>query len=266
MSIIKIEDLNFSYGERKILKGINLEISEKKLTGILGPNGCGKTTLLKNILGYFKSEKGHILLRDKESKKFSQKEKARLISFVPQKSQLVSGMNVEEFTLMGRLPHLKNSWDGYSREDKEITRKYLKQLDLEKFMTRKAVTLSGGEFQRVLLARALTQETDIILLDEPTSALDLNHALELMSKVKETVTEKGLTAVAVLHDLNLAAMFCDELVMLKDGKVFSKGTPKETLTSENLKEVYDLDCTISLTEDDIPYIIPKLKTKGGSKC
>lgn len=266
MSIIKIEDLNFSYGERKILKGIDLEISDKKLTGILGPNGCGKTTLLKNILGYFKSEKGSILLKDKLSNKFSQKEKAKLISFVPQKSQLVSGMDVEEFTLMGRLPHLKNSWDGYSKEDKEITKKYLKKLDLEKFSKRKAVTLSGGEFQRVLLARALTQETEIILLDEPTSALDLNHALELMARVKETVLEKGLTAIAVLHDLNLAAMFCDEIVMLKNGKVFCKGTPKETLTTKNLKEVYDLDCTISFTEDDIPYIIPKLKTRGETKC
>ena len=218
MSIIKIENLHFSYGNREILKGIDLEISEKKITGILGPNGCGKTTLLKNILGYFKGEQGNIFLDGKESRKFSQKEKAKLISFVPQKSQLMSAMTVEEFTLMGRLPHLNNSWDGYSKSDMEITKKYLAELDLEKFTERKAVTLSGGEFQRVLLARALTQETKIILLDEPTSALDLNHALDLMEKIRENVKEKGITAAAVLHDLNLAAMFCDELIMLKRGK------------------------------------------------
>ena len=259
MDIIKIENLNFSYGNRKILKGINLGLKERKLTGILGPNGCGKSTLLKNILGYLKSDSGNILIDNVIGNNISQKEKAKLISLVPQKSQLVSAMDVEEFVLMGRLPHLKNSWDGYSNKDREIANKYINELELEKFTQRKAPTLSGGEFQRVLLARALTQETKIILLDEPTSALDLNHALDLMKKVKENVIEKNLTAVAVLHDLNLAAMFCDELVMLKDGKVFAQGTPKETLTVENLKSIYDLDCSICYTEDDIPYIIPKLK-------
>lgn len=264
MDIIKIEKLNFSYGNRKILQGIELGLKEKKLTGILGPNGCGKSTLLKNILGYLKGESGEIYLDEKKSNSISQKEKAKLISLVPQKSQLVSAMDVEEFVLMGRLPHLKNSWDGYSKEDRDIAHKYLSELELEKFLHRKAPTLSGGEFQRVLLARALTQETKIILLDEPTSALDLNHALDLMNKVRKSVKEKEITAVAVLHDLNLAAMFCDEIVMLKAGKVYAQGTPKETLTVENLKTIYDLDCSICYTDEDIPYIIPRLK--GGEKC
>lgn len=263
MGIIDIKDLYFSYGKRQILNGINLNISEKKLTGILGPNGCGKTTLLKNILGYLKSSSGDIILKNKNSLEYTQKEKAKLISFVPQKSQLMSAMDVEEFVLMGRLSHLKNSWDGYSKDDKDLANKYIKELELEKFAKRKAITLSGGEFQRVLFARALTQETEIILLDEPTSALDLNHALDLMKKVKDNVNEKNLTAVAVLHDLNLAAMFCDELVMLKGGKVFCKGTPCEVLTKENLKEIYDLECEIFKTEKGIPYIIPKLKEE---KC
>jgi len=210
MDIINIEKLSFSYGDRQILKEIELKISDKKLTGILGPNGCGKSTLLKNILGYLKSHSGKIILKGKNSSDYSQKAKAKIISFVPQKSQLMSGMDVEEFVLMGRLPHLSNSWDGYSKHDKKTAEKYICQLDLEKFKKRKVVTLSGGEFQRVLLARALTQETEIVLLDEPTSALDLNHAVELMSRVKECVREKNITAVAVLHDLNLAAMFCDE--------------------------------------------------------
>ncbi len=261
MDIINIEKLSFSYGDRQILKEIELKISDKKLTGILGPNGCGKSTLLKNILGYLKSHSGKIILKGKNSSDYSQKAKAKIISFVPQKSQLMSGMDVEEFVLMGRLPHLSNSWDGYSKHDKKTAEKYICQLDLEKFKKRKVVTLSGGEFQRVLLARALTQETEIVLLDEPTSALDLNHAVELMSRVKECVREKNITAVAVLHDLNLAAMFCDEIIMLKDGKVYCKGTPRETLTVENLKTIYDLDCTIFQTEEGIPYIVPKLKEK-----
>ena len=147
--------------------------------------------------------------------------------------------------------------------DKEAAHKCISHLELESFIKRKAITLSGGEFQRVLLARALTQETDIILLDEPTSALDLNHAIDLMDKVKKIIAEKGITAVAVLHDLNLAAMFCDEIVMMKNGKVYCKGTPKETFTAANLKEIYELECSIFYTEDDIPYIIPK--SKGGKK-
>lgn len=259
MEAIKVEKLNFSYGNREILKGIDVGFKSGKLTGILGPNGCGKSTLLKNILGYLKGEKGDIYIEGKRNISLSQKEKAKLISLVPQKSQLVSAMDVEEFVLMGRLPHLKNSWDGYSKEDRDLAMRYLKELELEKFLKRKAPTLSGGEFQRVLLARALTQETKIILLDEPTSALDLNHALDLMKKVKEVVEKKRITAVAVLHDLNLAAMFCDELIMLKEGKVFAKGTPKETLTVENLRTVYNLESEIFYTENGTPYIVPKLK-------
>lgn len=262
MEVIKIEKLNFSYGERKILNNIDLTISEKKLTGILGPNGCGKTTLLKNILGYLHSSSGNIEILDKNSRDYTQKEKSKCISLVPQKSQLMSAMDVEDFVLMGRLPHLENNWSGYTKHDRETAQAALKELGLEKFCQRTAVTLSGGEFQRVLLARAITQDTDIILLDEPTSALDLNHALELMEKVKEIIKEKKKTAVAVLHDLNLAAMFCDEIVMLKNGKVYCKGTPKETLTKENLKNIYDLECEIFYTDNEIPYVIPKVKREA----
>lgn len=259
MEIINIENLNFGYGERQILNNLSLSIDEKKLVGILGPNGCGKSTLLKNILGYLHSSSETIKIANKNSNEFSQKEKSKLISLVPQKSQLISAMSVEEFVLMGRLPHLENSWKGYSREDRELAEKVLNSLELERFKKRTATTLSGGEFQRVLLARAITQDTDIILLDEPTSALDLNHAIELMEKVKEIVRKEGKTAVAVLHDLNLAALFCDELIMLKNGKLFCKGTPKEVLTKENLKEVYNLNCDIFYGENDFPYIIPKIK-------
>lgn len=264
MGIINIKNLTFSYGDKQILRGIDLEISEKKLTGVLGPNGCGKSTLLKNILGYLKNENGKIIIDEKDSTTYSQREKAKVISFVPQKSHLISGISVEEFILMGRLPHLNSSWNGYSKYDKEIAKKYIHELDLEKFSKREAITLSGGEFQRVLLARALTQESKIILLDEPTSSLDLNHALELMDKVKENAVKKNLTAVAVLHDLNLASMFCDEIIMLKDGKVYCKGTPKEIFTSENLKAVYNLECTIFYTEEKIPYVVPKLKKSFNS--
>ena len=249
MEIIKIENLNFSYNKKKILKNINLEISENKFIGILGPNGCGKTTLLKNILGYLKGERGKIFLNGKENFEYSQKEKAKIISFVPQKSQMISPVTVEEFVIMGRLPYLKNSLSGYSKEDKETAFKYIEELGLEKFIKRNVLTLSGGEFQKVLLARAFTQETKIVILDEPTSALDLNHALEIMERVKKFTAQKKITAVGVFHDLNLAAMFCDKIIFMKDGTVFAEGTPKEVFTKENMKEIYNLECEIFFREN-----------------
>lgn len=253
---ITIQDVRFSYGEKEILKGINLNIKKEKLTGILGPNGCGKSTLLKNMLGYLKKDSGNINISEKELRDFTQKDLAKKMALVPQKSSLNSPMKVEEFVLMGRLPHLASSWQGYSREDVKISEKHMEDLDLIKFRDRGALSLSGGEFQRVLLARALTQSPEILMLDEPTSAMDINHAVELMSSVKNLVKKKKLTSIAVIHDLNLASMFCDELILMKDGKVKYIGTPKEVLTEEILKEVYKLKSKVIEDDNGNPVVIP----------
>ncbi len=253
---IKVEELKVSFKEAKILKGINLHIKKGKLTGILGPNGCGKSTLLKGILGILKNKDGSIHIGEKKLQEYSQKELAKKLSFVPQKSNLSSPMNVEEFILMGRLPHLKSSWHGYSQDDRTITKNIMMELGLWDFKDRITFSLSGGEFQRVLLARALTQNPEILLLDEPTSALDLNHAVELMSKVKNMVKKKDITAVAVIHDLNLASMFCDELIIMKDGIAKYHGNPKDILTKDILLEIYNLKCRVIVNKDDNPYIIP----------
>ncbi|MGL6066217.1 MAG: ABC transporter ATP-binding protein [Cetobacterium sp.] len=253
---IKIKELSFSYGEREILNALEVHIKKGKMTGILGPNGCGKSTFLKNILGYLSPNSGEVIFNGKNAIELSKKDKAKIISLVPQKSNLMTNMSVKDFVLMGRLPHLKSNWSGYSFGDLKKVEDNLRMLDLEKFSERVAVSLSGGEFQRVLLARALTQDPEILLLDEPTSALDLNHAVELLNKVKNLVLKKSLTSVAVLHDLNLAAMFCDELIMMKDGVIKFHGTPEEVLTESNLKEVYNLKSRVIKDENGIPYIIP----------
>ncbi|MGL5355227.1 MAG: ABC transporter ATP-binding protein [Cetobacterium sp.] len=253
---IKIKELSFSYGEREILNALEVHIKKGKMTGILGPNGCGKSTFLKNILGYLSPNSGEVIFNEKNAIELSKKDKAKIISLVPQKSNLMTNMSVKDFVLMGRLPHLKSNWSGYSFDDLKKVEDNLRMLDLEKFSERVAVSLSGGEFQRVLLARALTQDPEILLLDEPTSALDLNHAVELLNKVKNLVLKKSLTSVAVLHDLNLAAMFCDELIMMKDGVIKFHGTPEEVLTESNLKEVYNLKSRVIKDENGIPYIIP----------
>lgn len=256
--MIKIEGIKFSYGNKEILKNINLEIKKGKMIGILGPNGCGKSTLLKNILGYLKPSSGNIFINNKKTDSISSKELAKLVSLVPQKSSLMSPMTVEDFVLMGRLPHLTSSWSGYREEDFKIVKDKLNFLELNKFEKRVALSLSGGEFQRVLLARALVQDTELLLLDEPTSALDLNHAVEILNSVKMLVSNHGITGVAVLHDLNLASMFCDEIVMMKDGEVHYQGTPQEVIKEEILKEIYNLKSRVFCGENNIPYVIPQI--------
>lgn len=256
--MIKIEGIKFSYGNKEILKNINLEIKKGKMIGILGPNGCGKSTLLKNILGYLKPSSGNIFINNKKTDSISSKELAKLVSLVPQKSSLMSPMTVEDFVLMGRLPHLTSSWSGYRGEDFKIVKDKLNFLELNKFEKRVALSLSGGEFQRVLLARALVQDTELLLLDEPTSALDLNHAVEILNSVKMLVSNHGITGVAVLHDLNLASMFCDEIIMMKDGEIYYQGTPQEVIKEEILKEIYNLKSRVFCGENNIPYVIPQI--------
>lgn len=256
---IKIEDLYFSYGEKEILKGVNLNIQKGKLTGILGPNGCGKSTLLKNILGYLNHASGKIIINDIEKEKISRKNLAKILASVPQKSNLSAELTVIDFVMMGRVPHLKSAWRGYSKIDKNIAEEKLNSLNLINFKNRIALSLSGGEFQCVLLARALTQEPKILLLDEPTSALDINHAIALLKQIRKIIAEKNLTAVIVMHDLNLASLFCDELIVMKDGKTVTQGSPEKVITKELIKDVYNLEVHIARDENNKKYIIPKIK-------
>ena len=179
---ISIENTTFSYGlsEENLLDGINLNIEKGKFIGILGPNGCGKSTLLKVILKYLNPKEGIIKIENKELKEYTQSELAEILSFVPQKSSLTMPLTVEDVVYMGRVPYMKNKWTGFDREDREKVEKIMQMLKIDKFKNRVVFSLSGGEFQRVLLARALAQNTNIMLLDEPTSALDMNYALEIM--------------------------------------------------------------------------------------
>ena len=206
---ISIENITFSYGlsEENLLDGINLNIEKGKFIGILGPNGCGKSTLLKVILKYLNPKEGIIKIENKELKEYTQSELAEILSFVPQKSSLTMPLTVEDVVYMGRVPYIKNRWTGFDREDREKVEKIMQMLKIDKFKNRVIFSLSGGEFQRVLLARALAQNTNIMLLDEPTSALDMNYALEIMRLTSYFVQNESLTAVMVLHDLNLASMY-----------------------------------------------------------
>ena len=257
MAIINIEKLNYSYGKKEVLKELSLNIDENKLTGIIGPNGCGKSTLAKNIIRYINGKFEYFKIMDIDIRQLSHKKIAQLISYIPQKSTIISNISVFDYVLLGRFPLLKNSWDNYSEKDYEIVENNINLLNIEELRDRNVETLSGGELQKALLARALAQEAKILLLDEPTSALDLNNAVEFMKILKNISIKKEISVIIIIHDLNLASLFCDSLIILKDGKFIEKGSPKEVINEKNIKSIYNLDCKVCYNENDKPYIIPK---------
>ena len=256
MAIINIEKLNYSYGKKEVLKELSLDIDENKLTGIIGPNGCGKSTLAKNIIKYINGKFESFKIMDIDIRELSHKKIAQLISYIPQKSTIISNISVFDYVLLGRFPLLKNSWDNYSEKDYEIVENNINLLNIKELRDRNVETLSGGELQKALLARALAQEAKILLLDEPTSALDLNNAVEFMKILKNISIKKEMSVIIIIHDLNLASLFCDSLIILKDGKFIEKGSPKEVINEENIKSVYNLECKVCYNENDKPYIIP----------
>ena len=256
MAIINIEKLNYSYGKKEVLKELSLNIDENKLTGIIGPNGCGKSTLAKNIIRYINGKFESFKIMDIDIRQLSHKKIAQLISYIPQKSTIISNISVFDYVLLGRFPLLKNSWDNYSEKDYEIVENNINLLNIKELKDRNVETLSGGELQKALLARALAQEAKILLLDEPTSALDLNNAVEFMKILKNISIKKEISVIIIIHDLNLASLFCDSLIILKDGKFIEKGSPKEVINEKNIKSIYNLDCKVCYNENDKPYIIP----------
>ncbi len=258
--MLKIENLNFSYYEKKILKNIDLEFPSNNFIGILGPNGSGKSTLLKLMLKNLTPNAGEILLFGTNVKKINLKEFAKITGFVPQNSQLRTPLKVIDVLLMGKYTNLKNAFCDYSKEDVLEVKNCAKILKFENFLERDILSLSGGEFQRVLLARALLKNPKILFLDEPTSALDLNYAIELLTLCENLVKDKKMGVVAILHDLNLASMFCDKVLFLKEGEIKYFGSTKELFRKEILKEIYNLNCEI-FYKNSKPYILA-LKEKN----
>lgn len=253
---MKISALNFSYGKRAILQDVCLNLERGKFYGILGPNGCGKSTLLKNILQILKPASGIIEINGKKASEYSLKELAALIGFVPQKTALAAPLSVKEILLAGRFCRLKSAFSGYDASDHAKVEQMAELLDVKKFLNRSAFELSGGEFGRVLLARALVSEPEILLLDEPTGALDINYAIEAMRICENLTKTLNLTSVIVLHDLNLASLFCDEILMLKDGAVRYRGSASELFTPQIIKEIYGFDALI-VEENGVKFILPK---------
>lgn len=237
---IQTEGVKFDIGNKNILKGISIDVNSKEIIGIIGPNGSGKSTFLKCIYRTLKPSSGIIKLGDINLDSIKLKESAKKMAVVSQHNYYDFDFSVGEMVLMGRSPH-KKMMERDSYRDYEIMNDALKRVDMLHFKDRNFNSLSGGEQQRIILARALAQETDCLILDEPTNHLDIKYQLQLMNIVKSLDIE----VIAAIHDLNIAAMYCDKIYVLKDGRIVAYGTPKEVLTKELIKEVYEVDAIVN---------------------
>lgn len=248
---ITIKRLTFGYNGSMILDDLNLVVEDSEVLGLVGPNGSGKTTLIKCIDKILKP-KGSILIDGRDIDTVSRTDLAKRLGYVPQSSSTPLATTVFDTVLMGRRPHI--SWR-VSDSDLDKVADILGLLHLENLAMRDFSQLSGGQKQKVLIARALAQEPEVLLLDEPTSSLDMKHQLEVMETISSLVKEKKISAVMALHDLNLASMFVDKLAILKGGKIYAAGEPIDLLNAKNIRDVYGVEAVV-MNNLDRPYIVP----------
>jgi iron complex transport system ATP-binding protein len=236
-SAFDINNLSFAYRKNTVLNNLSFSVSEGEFFIIIGPNGSGKTTLMKIIAGILKIKKGDLKVFNQPLKEYTRKNLAKTIAFVPQMATPDFPFTVTELVLMGRSPHL-NLLGLEQEKDLKIAQNAMAFTEVEHLAHRKTDQLSGGEIQRVLIARAICQEPRIILLDEPTASLDLAHQVKVMDLMEKLKNEMGFTVIMVSHDVNLAAMYSDRILLLKAGEIINIGKPDEILTLQRLKETY----------------------------
>lgn len=237
--VIEANDIRVAFGDAEILKGVSVNVEKKHFVGIIGPNGSGKSTLLKCIYRTLKPQYGAVFLDGMQMEEMRPKESAKKLAVVAQHNYYNFEFSVQEVVLMGRSPH-KRAMERDNAEDYAIVEEALRKVGMEHFRDRSFSTLSGGEQQRVILARALAQKTPCLVLDEPTNHLDITHQLQLLRIVKNL----EVTVVSAIHDLNIAAAFCDTLYVMQAGKIVGCGTPQEVLTRDFIHEIYQVDTEI----------------------
>jgi len=241
--MIELNAVSLGYDHRAILHDVNMRAKPGQVLGLVGPNASGKSTLIKGITGVIDLFSGHISIDGRDIKTIKGDELARLVATVPQSPALPGAFTAFEVVLMGRTPHL-----GLLRyeggKDLAIAWQAMQATQTQSFAERRVGELSGGERQRLVIARALTQQPKAMLLDEPTANLDINHQVEILNLVKNLCLEQNLTVIIALHDLNLAAQYCDWIVMLNGGKVYAEGAAVDILTAPNIKNVYGAEVCI----------------------
>ncbi|WP_054711057.1 ABC transporter ATP-binding protein [Bacillus sp. JCM 19041] len=243
MSRLSTEKLSIGYEKREIVSDLHLHIPDGKITTIIGPNGCGKSTILKTVARILKASKGAVYLDGKSIHKQSTKDIAKKMAVLPQSPEAPSGLTVQELVAYGRYPHQKG-FGQLKDHDRDIIKWALEQTNMFEFAERSIEALSGGQRQRVWIAMALAQETDILLLDEPTTYLDLAHQLEVLQVLERLNREQNRTIVMVIHDLNHAARFADYMVSIRNGKIMKEGSPEDVMCSDVLRDVFQIDASI----------------------
>ncbi|HET7615513.1 MAG TPA: heme ABC transporter ATP-binding protein [Bacillales bacterium] len=241
--MLDVKGISGGYGGRKIIDGLSFSVEKGELFGILGPNGSGKTTLLKMLTRTHPLDDGQILLNGKDLRSYRSKHLARLAAVLPQFVGQSFSYSVCEVVKMGRYPYQSGIFNQADSHDREHVETAMKQTGVAAFADHDMNTLSGGEKQRVYLAQALAQQPELLLLDEPTNHLDIHHQKQLLDGLKKWAKQDRLTVIAIFHDLNLAALYCDRVLLLNEGKKAALDSPKEVLNEGTIHEVYGTDVT-----------------------
>jgi len=242
--MLKINNLSCGYNSKFFLKDISCEVLSNDFIGIIGPNGSGKTTLLRAITKIIPIKGGDILLSNESIKKLSFKRLSREMAVVTQTPDTMFKLTVEEFVSLGRIAHLKN-WQFFeTKHDQDIVNQAMDLVGITEFKNRLFFSLSGGEQQLAVIAKAIAQEPKLILLDEPTNHLDIAHQVKILDLIKRLNKKNGLTVMIVLHDLNLASQYCNKLILLDCGNIYAQGRPEDVLTTKIIKEVYKTEVVV----------------------
>ena len=251
MPEILIENMATGYGEVRIWQDVNLAITEPGLVGILGPNGVGKSTLMYTINKILPPTEGKVSINGMDVTELDYKDIAKIVAYVPQASNETFAMTVLDTVMMGRYPV---SGFTTSEDDVRIATRCLKVMGITDLAMRNFNELSAGQHQKVMIARGLAQEPQILMLDEPTSNLDIYHQIYVMKLLRDIAKANGIIVLVICHDLNVASKFCDRLILLSKGKVASDGTSSEVITAENIKNVYDVNAEVQMV-DGRPYVV-----------
>jgi len=258
MNALEITNIKFCYNMNQVIDGVSLALTQGEFLGIIGPNGAGKSTLLRLMCGILKPEQGEVRLFDTKLSVQTPKNLARHIAFVPQETHFALNFTVDDVVMMGRYPY-QRPFGREDRKDLEARENAIAAAQVEHLRSRPVNSLSSGERQRVVIARALAQAPRILLLDEPTSHLDLHHQYAIMQLLKRLNTD-GLTVVVVHHDLNLASLYCERLVLMHRGRIAATGKPKDLINAQTLIQVYGTTVRIVRHPDkDVPQIFLQAK-------
>lgn len=255
---LSVSDLSFSYGTRRILEDISFEVVAGAFCALLGPNGSGKSTMVKALAGVHRAKQGRISVEGRDIASLGRRELARIVAYVPQAGDAPFDLTVREAVMLGRTPHFSIAPGAADRAKVEDA---IVRMGLSNIAEQSMSELSGGQAQRAMIARALAQDPRVLLLDEPTSALDLRYQIETLQLVRQITREEGISALIAIHDLNHAARYCDQVIVLHGGHLVADGTPAQALQGPILRSVYEVDVEVSEREDSVE-VRPRVDAAG----